>query len=209
MLFFNEGCWVILIEVGELMYCWVCYLFDEVYKVEFVVNSFKLGVEIYLCIVVDIIFLFEMFYKVFNKVLQDYLLLCIELMEMVFNGVNMLLKEGEVDLGILLFLLNSGFSEDLCEIDFIVVVYFFYFLYVFNCVLMLEDLKGYCQIVVRDFFMECKVELGWLGVDQCWIVSYVRIFIDIICQGFGFVWLLLVIICNELEIGVLKLLFLE
>lgn len=48
ILFFNEGCCVILIEVGELMYCWVCFLLEEVYKVESVVSSFILGIEIYL-----------------------------------------------------------------------------------------------------------------------------------------------------------------
>jgi len=208
-LFFNEGRRVTLTEAGELMYRRACYLLDEAHKVESVANSLKSGVETYLRIAVDIIFPPEMLYKALNKVSQDYPLLRIELMETVLNGANTLLKEGEVDLGISPFPLNSGFSEDLCEIDFIAVAHPSHPLHALNRVLTLEDLKGHRQIVVRDSSTERKAESGWLGADQRWTVSHVRTSIDIIRQGLGFAWLPLAIIRNELESGVLKPLPLE
>ncbi|WP_255438986.1 LysR family transcriptional regulator [Aestuariibacter sp. GS-14] len=203
-LFINEGRRVSLTEAGELMYRRACYLLDEAHKVESVANSLKSGVETYLRIAVDIIFPPEMLYKALNKVSQNYPLLRIELMETVLNGANTLLKEGEVDLGISPFPFNSGFSEDLCEIDFIAVAHPSHPLHALGRLLTLEDLKGHRQIVVRDSSTDRKAESGWLGADQRWTVSHVRTSIDIIRQGLGFAWLPLAIIRNELESGVLK-----
>lgn len=203
-LFINEGRRVSLTEAGELMYRRACYLLDEAHKVESVANSLKSGVETYLRIAVDIIFPPEMLYKALNKVSQNYPLLRIELMETVLNGANTLLKEGEVDLGISPFPFNSGFSEDLCEIDFIAVAHPSHSLHALGRLLTLEDLKGHRQIVVRDSSTDRKAESGWLGADQRWTVSHVRTSIDIIRQGLGFAWLPLAIIRNELESGLLK-----
>ena len=203
-LFINEGRRVSLTEAGELMYRRACYLLDEAHKVESVANSLKSGVETYLRIAVDIILPPEMLYKALNKVSQNYPLLRIELMETVLNGANTLLKEGEVDLGISPFPFNSGFSEDLCEIDFIAVAHPSHPLHALGRLLTLEDLKGHRQIVVRDSSTDRKAESGWLGADQRWTVSHVRTSIDIIRQGLGFAWLPLAIIRNELESGVLK-----
>lgn len=203
-LFLNEGRRVTLTEAGDLMYRRACYLLDEAHKIESVANSLKSGVETYLRIAVDIIFPPEMLYKALNKVSQSYPLLRIELMETVLNGANTLLKEGEVDLGISPFPLNSGFSEDLCEIDFIAVAHPSHPLHTMNRVITLEDLKGHRQIVVRDSSTDRKAESGWLGAEQRWTVSHVRTSIDIIRQGLGFAWLPLAIIRNELETGVLK-----
>ncbi|MFS1703959.1 LysR family transcriptional regulator [Alteromonas sp. AMM-1] len=203
-LFINEGRRVSLTEAGELMYRRACYLLDEAHKVESVANSLKSGVETYLRIAVDIIFPPEMLYKALNKVSQNYPLLRIELMETVLNGANTLLKEGEVDLGISPFPFNSGFSEDLCEIDFIAVAHPSHPLHALGRLLTLEDLKGHRQIVVRDSSTDRKAESGWLGADQRWTVSHVRTSIDIIRQGLGFAWLPLAIIRNELDSGLLK-----
>lgn len=78
---------------------------------------------------VDIIFLFELFYNVLVKVFVEFLLFCIEIEEIVFSGVNLFLSNGKVDLGIFFFVFFNGFSEDLCEIEFVVVVYVDYLLY--------------------------------------------------------------------------------
>lgn len=94
-------------------------------------------------IVVDIIFFLDLFYNVLNKVFEEFFLLCIEIEEMVLLGVNLMFNSGNVDIVILFFIYFMGFSEDFCEIEFVVVVYFDYLLYVFDRLLILEDFKFY------------------------------------------------------------------
>lgn len=208
-LFINEGRRVTLTEAGELMYRRASFLLEEAHKVESVASSLTSGIETYLRIAVDIIFPAGMLYAALNKVSQEYPLLRIELMETVLNGANTLLKEGEVDIGISPFPYDTGFSEGLCDIEFIAVAHPDHPLHSLERTLSLDDLKGHRQIVVRDSSAERKAESGWLGAEQRWTVSHVRTSIDIISQGLGFAWLPLAIISDELEDGTLKPLPLE
>ena len=203
-LFLNEGRRVTLTEAGELMYRRACFLLEEAHKVESVASSLTSGIETYLRVAADIIFPPQMLYHALNKVSQEYPLLRIELMETVLNGANTLLKDGEVDIGISPFPYPNGFSEDLCDIEFIAVAHPSHPLHELNRTLSLDDLKSYRQIVVRDSSTERKAESGWLGAEQRWTVSHVRTSIDIISQGLGFAWLPLAIISDKLEDGSLK-----
>ncbi|MDC8830706.1 LysR family transcriptional regulator [Alteromonas gilva] len=208
-LFNNEGRRVTLTESGELMYRRACFLLEEAHKIESVANSLTSGIETYLRIAVDIIFPTEMLYEALNKVSQEYPLLRIELMETVLNGANTLLKGGEVDIAISPFSYDNGFSEDLCDIEFIAVAHPSHPLHSLNRTLTLADLKSFRQIVVRDSSADRKADSGWLGAEQRWTVSHVRTSIDIISQGLGFAWLPFAIIKNQLEDGTLKPLPLE
>lgn len=202
-LFENIGRKVQLSPQGELMYRRATFLLDEAHKLEAVASSLQAGTETTLRIAVDIIFPSELLYNVLAKVSDDYPLLRIELEETVLSGANSLLSNGKVDMGISPFVLPNGFSEDLCEIEFVAVAHANHPLHQLGRTLTLEDLKGHRQIVVRDSSTERKADVGWLGAEQRWTVSHIRTSVDIIAQGLGFAWLPIAIIKDKLENGTL------
>lgn len=198
-LFESDGRKVRLTPAGELMLRRASFLLDEAKKLEAVATSLQSGTETQLRIAVDIIFPPELLYCVLNKVSREYPMLRIEIMETVLNGANAMLKSGEVDIAISPFTYPNGFSEDLCEIDFVAVAHPAHPLHQLNRPVTLEDLKSHRQIVVRDSSSDRKAEAGWLGAEQRWTVSHVRTSIDIICRGLGFAWLPIAIIQEHLD----------
>lgn len=208
-LFENDGRRVKLTESGELMLRRASFLLDEAHKIETVASSLHSGTETQLRLAVDIIFPPDMLYNVLSKVSQEFPMLRIEIMETVLNGANALLKSSEVDIAISPFPFPSGFSEDLCSIEFIAVAHPDHPLHHLDRAITREDLKSHRQIVVRDSSSERKGEAGWLGAEQRWTVSHVRTSIDMICQGLGFAWLPVAIIRPQLEQNLLKPLSLD
>ena len=202
-LFENEGRKVKLSPQGELMYRRASFLLSEAHKLEAVATSLQAGTETTLRIAVDIIFPSELLYNVLAKVSAEFPLLRIEIEETVLSGANALLSEGKVDLGVSPFVFPNGFSEDLCEIEFVAVAHADHPLHQLNRTLALEDLKAHRQIVVRDSSAERKADVGWLGAEQRWTVGHVRTSLDIIAQGLGFAWLPIAIIQDELDNGTL------
>ncbi|MEM7421290.1 MAG: LysR family transcriptional regulator [Pseudomonadota bacterium] len=203
VLFENEGRKVKLSPQGELMYRRASFLLNEAQKLEAVASSLQSGTETTLRIAVDIIFPSELLYNVLAKVSAEFPLLRIEIEETVLSGANALLNDGKVDLGISPFVFPTGFSEDLCEIEFVAVAHVDHPLHQLNRTLSLEDLKAHRQIVVRDSSAERKADVGWLGAEQRWTVGHVRTSLDIIAQGLGFAWLPIAIIQEELDNGTL------
>ena len=202
-LFENTGRKVQLSAQGELMYRRATFLLNEAQKLEAVATSLQAGTETLLRIVVDIIFPSDLLYNVLNKVSEEFPLLRIEIEETVLSGANSMLNSGNVDIAISPFTYPTGFSEDLCEIEFAAVAHPDHPLHALDRPLTLEDLKSHRQIVVRDSSAERKVDVGWLGADQRWTVSHIRTSVDIISQGLGFAWLPIAIIKKELEEGAL------
>ncbi|AXR06954.1 LysR family transcriptional regulator [Salinimonas sediminis] len=198
-LFENEGRKVRLTPAGELMLRRAGFLLDEAQKLEAVAQSLQSGVETQLRVAVDIVFPSEILYRVLSRVSEEFPLLRIEIMETVLNGANDLLEHGKVDIAISPFALNHGFSEDLCEIDFMLVAHPTHSLHQLKRPLTVEDLKSHRQIVVRDSSSERKAESGWLGAEQRWTVSHVRTSIDMIRRGLGYAWLPVALIQHELE----------
>ncbi|WP_390381455.1 LysR family transcriptional regulator [Alteromonas sp. MTD1] len=203
VLFENEGRKVKLSPQGELMYRRASFLLNEAEKLEAVANSLQTGTETTLRIAVDIIFPSALLYNVLSKVSAEFPLLRIEIEETVLSGANALLNNGKVDLAISPFVFPTGFSEDLCEIEFVAVAHKDHPLHQLGRTLTLEDLKSHRQIVVRDSSAERKVDVGWLGAEQRWTVSHVRTSLDIINQGLGFAWLPIAITKDYIEDGTL------
>lgn len=208
-LFENDGRKVRLTQAGELMLRRASFVLDEALKLEAVAASLQSGIETQLRIAVDIIFPSEILYRVLSRVSEEYPELRIEVMETVLSGSNDLLRQGEVDIGISPFPLTNGFSEDLCEIEFLLVAHPDHPLHQFNRPLRNEDLKAHRQIVVRDSSTERKVDAGWLGAEQRWTVSHIRTSLDMIRRGLGYAWLPVAMIQDALQDGSLSPLPLE
>ena len=114
------------------------------------------------------------------------------------------LNNTDVDIAISPTPLVDGFSEQLCQIEFIAVASPTHKLHSLNRTLSSEDLKSHRQVVVRDSAQFNKHDAGWLGANQRWTVSHLTTSIDMICNGFGFAWLPLSSIQEQLKRGQLK-----
>lgn len=203
-LFEIEGRKTILTEAGELMLKRANFLLDEAAKLEIVGQTLGQGTESSLRIAVDEMFPQLLLYKVLDSVSAQYPMLQIELIESVLSGASELINNADVDIAISPVALVDGFSEQLCDIEFIAVANPEHALHALNRELSAEDLKSHRQVVVRDSALQNKSDAGWLGANQRWTVSHLRTSIDMICNGLGFAWLPISSIKNELEKGQLK-----
>lgn len=203
-LFTIEGRRTKLTEAGEMMLRRANYLLDEAAKVEAVGQTLAEGVEGQLRIAVDEIFPQQVLYKVLENTSTQFPLLRVELVESVLTGASELLQNTDVDIAISPVTLADGFSEELCQIEFMAVAHPEHPLHQFNRELTFEDLKSQRQIVVRDSAINRKKDEGWLGAHQRWTVSHMTTSIDMITQGLGFAWLPVSAIKQQLSSGQLK-----
>jgi len=208
-LFEIEGRKTVLTQAGELMLKRANFLLDEAAKLEIVGHTLGQGTEASLKIAVDEMFPQARLYKVLDTISAQYPMLQIELVESVLSGASELIQNADVDIAISPVALTEGFSEQLCQIDFIAVAKPDHTLHSLGRDLTAEDLKSHRQIVVRDSGMHRKSDAGWLGANQRWTVSHLRTSIDMICSGLGFAWLPTTSIKNELAQGKLKTLPLQ
>ncbi|WNO62100.1 LysR family transcriptional regulator [Rheinheimera sp. MMS21-TC3] len=203
-LFEIEGRKTVLTEAGELMLRRANFLLDEAAKLEIVGQTLGQGTEVSLRIAIDEMFPHTLLYQVLESVSSQYPMLQIELVESVLSGACELVDNAEVDIGISPVMLKDGFSEQLCQINFIAVANPGHALHSLNRELTVEDLKSHRQVVVRDSALLNKSNAGWLGANQRWTVSHLRTSIDMICKGLGFAWLPLSAIQPKLDNGELK-----
>jgi DNA-binding transcriptional LysR family regulator len=200
-LFVIEGRKTKLTEAGELMLRRSNFLLDEAAKIEVVGQTLAQGIESQLKIAVDETFPQHLLFKVLESVSTQYPMLQTELIETVLNGASELLDNTEVDIAISPTPLIDGFSEELCQIDFIAVASPTHALHQLQRELTLEDLKSHRQIVLRDSSQINKQEAGWLGANQRWTVSHMQTSIEMITSGFGFAWLPISSIRDKLTQG--------
>jgi len=203
-LFEIEGRKTILTESGELMLRRANFLLDEAAKLEVVGQTLGQGTEGHLRIAVDEMFPQLILYKVLESVSAQYPMLQIELIESVLSGASELLNNADVDIAISPIALIDGFSEQLCQINFVAVASPEHALHKLNRELSAEDLKSHRQVVVRDSALFNRNDAGWLGANQRWTVSHLRTSIDMICNGLGFAWLPISSIEDKLDKGQLK-----
>lgn len=203
-LFTIEGRKTTLTQAGELMLRRVKALIDDAENVELIGTNLGEGMETQLRIAVDEIFPQHLLYKVLDTVSDEFPCLRIEIMESVLSGATELLKNAEVDIAVTPCTINGLFNEELCQIEFLAVASPMHPLNQTLEPQTLDKLRAYRQIVVRDSAnFERKYE-GWLDAQQRWTVSHMRTSIDMIINGFGFAWLPLSLIENDLQAGKLK-----
>lgn len=203
-LFKIEGRKTRVTDAGKLMLQRANYLLDEATKVESIGQALGEGVESQLKIAVDEIFPQSLLYKVLVSTSKQYPMLRIELMESILTGAKELLANTQADIAISPFAIQDGYSEELCQIEFIAVAHPSHALHAIKGDLTLEDLKSHRQIVVRDSAVSERQNVGWLGADQRWTVSHMRTSINMIASGLGFAWLPITSINTMTKEGTLK-----
>lgn len=208
-LFTVEGRKTLLTPAGELMLRRANYLLDEAAKLEAVGVTLAEGIETSLRIAVDEVLPNELLYKSLEITSAQFPLLRIELIETILNGSSELLENDKVDIAIAAEPLMEGFSEELCELEFVAVAAPHHPLHAYNRTLALQDLKFHRQIVIRDSATQEKRDAGWLGAEQRWTVSHLSTSVEMIKNGLGFAWLPEPAIAHALKEGSLKPLPLE
>lgn len=203
-LFYVEGRKTLLTEAGELMLRRANFLLDEAAKLEVVGQTLGQGTEASLRIAVDEMFPHALLYQVLESVSAQFPMLQVELVESVLSGASELIKNAHVDIAISPLALTDGFSEQLCQINFLAVANPDHALHALNRKLTEQDLKSHRQVVVRDSALSNRSDSGWLGANQRWTVSHLRTSIDMICNGLGFAWLPISSIQDKLDTGALK-----
>jgi len=188
-LFENQGRRVTLTSQGEVLLRRATFLLEEAEKLERVAEKLAEHTDVQLRIAVDEIFPPDLLYKVLSTTSDSFPFLRIELMESVLNGANELLENGDVDMAISAYPIREGFSEDLCDIEFVSVAHPDHPLHSLKRPVTYQDLKQYRQVVIRDSAKQQKKDAGWLGADQRWTVSHLRTSVDMISKGFGYAWL--------------------
>jgi DNA-binding transcriptional LysR family regulator len=194
---------------GKLILRRAEFLLDEANKIEEIAKSLARGVESNLRISIDEIFPHDLIYKALGEVSARYPHLRIDLVDNVLGGGIEQLEQKKVDIAISPLSRQKGVCEDLCQIEFIAVACPEHSLHHQSQTLTLESLKSARQIVVRDSALAQSQSQGWLLAEQRWTVSHIRNSIDLVCQGFGFAWLPLSLIENELGSDLLRALPLQ
>ncbi len=199
-----EGRKTRLTASGELMLRRANYLLDEAAKLEAVGITLAEGIETRLSLAVDEVFPRAILYRALEATSAQFPLLRIELRESVLTGANELLDASDVDLAVSPFPGKEGFSEELCNLEFIAVAHPAHPLHALGRDITLEDLKSYRQIVVRDSAIGARQDNGWLGAEQRWTVGHVSTSVEMISEGLGFAWLPRSTIRRALDEGSLK-----
>ena len=195
-----------LTQSGELMLRRARYLLEEASKVEAIAHSLKNGTESQLRIAIDEVFPQQVLYKTLENTSSQYPLLRIELMESILSGAEELLKNGQADIAITPFPFYEGYSEKLCQIEFVPVAHPSHTLHHHTSPLSLEDLKSHRQIVIRDSSANNNRDAGWLGSSQRWTVSHLHTSMSMLCKGLGFAWLPVNLVRESLSDNQLKIL---
>ena len=192
-----------LTEVGTLMLRRANYLLEEAAKLEAVADALQAGTETCLRIAVEEIFPQGLLYEVLDSASGEFPLLNIEIYESVLGGAQELLEKGEVDLAIVPFSAAEGFTEQLCQVEFVCVANPSHALHQTDDTITLETLKSHRQIVVRDS-ASVRQDAGWLQARQRWTVSHLRTSVDMVASGLGFAWLPVGLCVDALQAGTLK-----
>lgn len=203
-LFTVEGRKTTLTQAGELMLRRAKFLLEEAEQIESIGVNLGEGVETRLRIAVDEIFPQHLLYRVLDTVSGEFPFLRVEIMESVLGGASELLKNSDVDIAVAPFTISEFFHEELCQVEFLAVASPNHPLNESNEPQPLDKLKSYRQIVVRDSAITERKDEGWLEAQQRWTVSHMRTSVDMIVNCFGFAWLPVTLIEDELKEGKLK-----
>ncbi|MBM96328.1 MAG: LysR family transcriptional regulator [Oceanospirillaceae bacterium] len=208
-LFEVSGRKAVLTEAGELLLRRGEYLLEEADRIEAVAQSLSSGVEPELRIAVDGAFPQKIVFQTLEKVSALYPQVHFDIIDTVLSGSNELIQDGDADIALSPFPMDTNLNEELCLLEFVAVAHPHHALHQLGKTLTYEDLKSYRQIIVRDSATQNKTSAGWLGAEQRWTVSNMRASIELVQSGMGYAWLPFPAISDALASGQLKRLSLK
>lgn len=197
-----------LTPAGEVLYRRAKMLLDEAGQIEQMACRFTDGWVPTIRIAMDTLFPEAVMLSVLKQFAHEHPQTQLELRETVLSGSDEALLKKEVDL-VITGRVPPGFAGiPLMTVTFRAVAAPDHPLHQLNRRLTYQDLRQYCQLVVKDSGSRGQ-DAGWLGAQQRLTLSHISTSIRSAVMGVGFTWLPLTKIAQELSTGQLKPLPLE
>lgn len=204
-----QGRKAVLTPTGQLLYRRASALLAEASRLEQAASALAAGWEAEIRLAVEVVFPTWLLLRVLDRFGQDSPHTRIELSESVLGGTSEALLQGRADLAISPVVPPGFFGEPLMQMHILPVAHPDHPLHHLGRPLKPEDLRQHRHIVVRDSGSRRNESALTIDAQQRWTVSNMPTSIHALCQGYGFAWMPLDKIRNELRDGLLKPLPLE
>ncbi|ROH93534.1 LysR family transcriptional regulator [Stagnimonas aquatica] len=204
-----QGRKAVLTPTGQLLYRRARALLAEASRLEQAASALAAGWEAEIRLAVEVVFPTWLLLRVLDRFGQDSPHTRIELSESVLGGTSEALLQGRVDLAIAPVVPPGFFGEPLMQMYILPMAHPDHPLHHLGRPLKPDDLRQHRHIVVRDSGSRRDESTLTIDAQQRWTVSNMPTSIHALCQGYGFAWMPLDKIRNELRDGLLKPLPLE
>lgn len=204
-----QGRKAVLTPTGQLLYRRASALLAEASRLEQAASALAAGWEAEIRLAVEVVFPTWLLLRVLDRFGEDSPHTRIELSESVLGGTSEALLQGRADLAIAPAVPPGFFGEPLMQMLIQPVAHPDHPLHHLGRPLKPEDLRQHRHIVVRDSGSRRNESTLTIDAQQRWTVSNMPTSIHALCQGYGFAWMPLDKIRNELRDGLLKPLPLE
>ena len=200
-----EGRRSVLTPAGQMLYRRALLLLDDSLGLEREASRSSLGWEAEISLAVEILFPTWLLLDCMARFGEESPQTRIELYETVIAGTSEALEQGRADLAISPRV-PAGFTGELLPmpVRMMPVAHPEHPLHKLGRELTLRDLRKHRHLIVRDTSSRRDSKTGTVEVAQRWTVSNMVTSIGAACRGYGFAWLPVDKIRDELASGILK-----
>ncbi|MCX7089493.1 MAG: LysR family transcriptional regulator [Methylococcales bacterium] len=199
-----QGRKAILTPTGQMLYRRALALLDEANGLERAAHRLSAGWEPVITIAAEVLFPSQLLLHCLDRFGLESPHTRIELIESVLGGTSDALLNGDVDLAISPQLPPGFLGDLLMRIHVQAVAHTDHPLHQLGRELSYLDLEAYRHIVVRDSGSKRDQKTVTVDVNQRWTVGHVATSIQAVVKGYGFAWLPVQHIGEELRTGALK-----
>lgn len=204
-----EGRRAVLTDEGRMLYRRAKALLEEAGTIERAARTVSRGWESELTLAVEVLFPTWLMLDCLARFGEEHPLIRIEWFETVIDGTLEALQSGGVDIGITPRIPEGFHGELLMELSFSLVASPDHPLHKLGRKVTQRDLRKFRHVVVRDNSSRRDKRAVSMEIDQRWTVSNMATLIGALTRGYGFAWMPLDKIRNELNRGELKVLSAE
>lgn len=194
----------VLTPTGQMLYRRALALMDTANGMERAAHRLSAGWEAVITIAAEVLLPMPLLLTCLEQFGQDSPHTRIELIESVLGGTSEALLNGGVDLAIAPQLPPGFLGDLLLRVQLVAVAQAAHPLHQLGRELSPVDLAAHRHVVVRDSGGKRDQRVQTIDVNQRWTVSNVATSIQAVSQGYGFAWLPVLQIQDELRAGVLK-----
>jgi DNA-binding transcriptional LysR family regulator len=204
-----EGRKAVLTDEGQMLYRRAKALLDEASTIERAARTVSRGWESELTLAVEVLFPTWLMLDCLARFGEEHPLTRIEWFETVIDETREALESGRVDIGITPRIPDGFHGELLMEVSFSLVASPDHPLHKLKRKVTQRDLRKHRHVVVRDNSSRRDKRAVSVEVEQRWTVSNMATLIGALTRGYGFAWLPLDKIRNEINRAELKALSVE
>lgn len=199
-----QGRKAVLTPTGQLLYRRGKALLEEAAQLERAASALSAGWEAEIRLAVEIVFPTQVLLKTLDRFGAESPHTRIEVIESVLGGTAEALLQGQADLAISPQIPQGFLGDPLMEMSFKLVAHPDHPLHHLGRAATREDLRAHRHLVVRDSGSRRDKTPLSLDTKRRWTVSHMSTSIIAARSGYGFAWLPLDKIRDELDAGLLK-----